>query len=96
MTEEDAHTWIDDAGNPHPIGVYLSPEYTRECLAISLQRTRRRAGKLLAEMLQAIDQPAPKMDRIRNLAEGIRFESELADEMALALADDGRRSGFRF
>lgn len=94
MTEENARTWIDADGNPHPIEVFLAPEYGRELLAISLQRTRRRAGKLLAELLQTVDQPVPDTDRIRALAAGIRFESELAEEMALSLADQSRRSGF--
>jgi hypothetical protein len=94
MTDKPEPIWMDHEGNPHPIEVYLAPEYSRECLAICLQRTRRRAGKLLAELLKAIDQPAPEMARIRDLALGVEFETELAEEMGLALADEGRRSGF--
>ena len=90
MTNQPEPIWIDHEGNPHPIEVYVAPEYSRECLAISLQRTRRRAGKLLAELLKAIDQPAPEIGRIRDLALGIQFETELAGEMALALADEER------
>lgn len=91
MNDKPEPIWIDAEGKPYPIEVYLESGYARECLAISLQKTRRRAGKLLAELLQAVDQPVPEMGRIRNLAVGIRFESELAEEMALALVDEGRR-----
>ena len=94
MTNKPEPIWIDAEGNPHPIEVYLAPEYVGEYLAISMERTRRRAGKLLAELLQTVDQPAPEMGRIRDLALGIQFESELAEEMALSLADERHRSGF--
>jgi len=83
-------TWEDRAGNDGHlprIEVHLMPEYTRKCLSISLRRTRRRASKLLAELLEALPQPKPDIERMRHLAEGVRFESEMAREIACALAD---------
>ncbi len=78
------------------IEVRLSPDTTRNYLLISLKRTRLRAARLLAELLRIARQPEPDLDRVRQLAEGIQFESELARETSQALADLGPRSGLAF
>lgn len=83
-------TWEDRAGNEEHqprIEVHLTPEYTRKCLWISQRRTRKRAARLLAELLDALRQPEPDVERMRHLAEGIRYESEMGREIARALAD---------
>lgn len=78
------------------VEVHLTPEYARKFLTISLRRTRKRAARLLAELLKIVRQPSPDMERIRQLAEGIQFESNMARQIAQAIADPQDRSDLGF
>ena len=78
------------------VEVHLTPEYARELLAMSVRRTRKRAAKLLSELLRIAQEPEPDMERVRQLAEGIQFESNMARELARAAADPGDRSDLGF
>ncbi len=89
--EESIYTTPDEL---HAIEVHLTPECAREYLTASLQRTRRRIVRLLDELVKATHQPVPEPARIRELSEGVQFESELAQELALALADPPNNSDF--
>lgn len=69
------------------IEVHLKPDYMRKYLSMGLRRTRDRAATLLADLLKAVDESEPDIEKIRQMAEGIRFESELRREFVAALFD---------
>ena len=87
MTNKPEPIWIDAEENECPIEIYLEPGYARECAAIGLQRTRRRAAKLIAELEDALKRVAPVTDEISDLAEGIRFEWEQTERLAILLVE---------
>jgi hypothetical protein len=67
------------------IEVHLTPEYSRQLLAGSMNRTQRRAAGLLADLMTACRSPTPDPTRIRELAEGLDFERRLAQRIRLAM-----------
>lgn len=77
------------------IEVYVKPEWTRRQLSVSLARTRKRAARLLSQLLKTAQGPAPDLGRIRELAAGIEFEAGLAREIAATLAERDVDSGSR-
>jgi hypothetical protein len=75
----------DELFDPAEVEVRLTLEYQKQCLELGLQQTRRRAGKLLVEILKIVKEPDPDIEQIRLLAEGIEFESKLARKLTLEL-----------
>ena len=71
--------------DPAKVEIRLTPEYQKECMELGLLQTRNRAGKLLAEILKTVKEPDPDIEKIRQLAEGIEFESKLARKLTLAI-----------
>ncbi len=68
------------------IEVHLTPEAMHRCLRNSLQRTRRRAAGLMDDLLRAIHEPRPDIERIRMLADGVAYEGRLARQISCELA----------
>jgi hypothetical protein len=68
------------------IEVHLTAEAMHRCLLNSLQRTRRRAAGLMEDLLRAVHEPRPDMERIRLLADGVAFEGRLARQIGCELA----------
>lgn len=95
MKRRQAEEVAEGAGPASRIEVQLSPEYSRKCIGIGLRRTRKRAAKLLADLLKAIEEPDPDIERLKELAEGIRFESELGRSLlqTSAAVEDGSDVG---
>lgn len=71
---------------PSAIEVYPDDDTARRQLARGLRRTRQRSGALLAELLEAARESNPDAYRLRVLADGVEFESQLAGELAASLA----------
>lgn len=69
------------------IEVHLTPQTMHRCLRHSLLRTRRRAAGLMDDLLRAIHDPQPDIERIRMLADGLAFEAGLAGQIKGELAE---------
>jgi hypothetical protein len=79
--EKDGYS--DEGFDPAAIEIRLTPEYQNQYLELGLQQTRKRAGNLLAELLSTVQEADPDLEKIRQLAEGIEFESRLARKLIL-------------
>jgi len=67
------------------IQIEYTPEYRRKILEIGLQNTRKRAGQLLADLLEEVREVNPDLEKIKQLAEGIEEQSKRARRLTLGL-----------